>query len=135
MTHQAINELITASRTLIRNQELAERFHALANAAEAELKAIPTPHTHHLIAGHRVILDYRGTVEVADLTYSVALLAGDLITKPGHWVQIRREGGALVVREATDAAIRKAPPPPQCPHGEPLNGCRDCDREHREATA
>lgn len=24
----------------------------------------------------------------------------------------------------------------QCPHGEPLaSGCRDCDREHREATA
>lgn len=24
----------------------------------------------------------------------------------------------------------------QCPHGEPVaKGCRDCDREHREATA
>lgn len=24
----------------------------------------------------------------------------------------------------------------QCPHGEPLAGvCRDCDRDHREATA
>jgi len=28
------------------------------------------------------------------------------------------------------------PAPRQCPHGEPLaGGCRDCDREHREATA
>jgi hypothetical protein len=39
---------------------------------------------------------------------------------------------------AYDAACREAGlmlTARQCPHGEPLNACDDCVREHREATA
>lgn len=37
---------------------------------------------------------------------------------------------AVEAKEADECGAR------QCPHGEPLaSGCRDCDREHREATA
>lgn len=39
---------------------------------------------------------------------------------------------AIAAVEAKEADDRGAS---SCPHGEPLNGCRDCDREHREATA
>jgi hypothetical protein len=107
MTHQAINELITASKSLIREGALAERFRELASAAEAELNAIPRdPHLNHFIANHHVELNHRGTITVDGLAYSVELLAGDLVTPPEQWVQILRADGHLVMKVASAQAIK-----------------------------
>ena len=93
--------------------------------------AIPSPYT-HFIEGkhlHRVEVDpTRRVIMVDRFTYSVDVLAGGLITAPGTCISIAETSpGHLTVTQRRIA---------QCPHGEPLaSGCRDCEREHREATA
>ena len=43
-----------------------------------------------------------------------------------------RMGKSLFQMEPEDWLVKETR---QCPHGEPLNSCADCAREHREATA
>lgn len=133
MKADAIHELITAAKALSPSGEIGDgkvaHFHHLAERASAELAAIPSPFTHFLAGDHRVEVDPRRSVIMVDrFTYSVDVLAGGLITAPGTCISIAETSpGHLTVTQRRIA---------QCPHGEPLaSGCRDCDREHREATA
>ena len=158
MKLDAIHELITAAKALTPTGEIGDgkvaHFHHLAELAQAQAAAIPSPYT-HFIEGkhlHRVEVDpARSLITVNEFAYSIDLLAGGLVTPPGVWLQFSRgESGGLRVLRAEESVIignarqradkdRIEPNPigrRQCAHGNPLNEhCWNCDREHREATA
>lgn len=169
MKLDAIHELITAAKALTPTGEIGDgkvaHFHHLAELAQAQAAAIPSPYT-HFIEGkhlHRVEVDpARSLITVNEFAYSIGLLAGDLVTPAGVWLQFSRgeSGGLRVLRAEESGGLRvlraeesviignarqradkdRIEPNPigrrQCAHGNPLNEhCRNCDREHREATA